>query len=366
MNIIVTGTRGIPDIQGGVETHCEEIFPYTAKSAENKVTIIRRSGFVTQENNVSEFKNINIVTLYSPRSKSFEAFFHTFLSVMYAAWKRPDILHIHAVGPSLFVPLARLLGLKVVMTHHGPDYERKKWGKLAKSTLKLGERFGVLCANRVIVISHGIKKSIQQKYGRTDCILIPNGVPFVEKATNTDYLDELGLEKYKYIFTLGRFVEEKGFDYLIEAYKQTNIFNQYKLVIAGDADHETSYSRQLKEFAIENGIILTGFIKGDKLKQLFSFARLFVLPSFYEGLPISLLEAMRYELSILASDIEPNKEVELPSDCYFKIGCVDDLAVKLKEKLANPYLPQQYNMDKYNWEEIAAQTYMVYQSLLNK
>lgn len=362
MKIIVTGTRGIPNIQGGVETHCQEIFPLIADfEGGHDITVIRRSGFVTPENNTAEYKGVKIVTLFSPKSKSLEAFLHTFLSVLYAAWKRPDILHIHAVGPSIMTPLARLLGLKVVMTHHGPDYERKKWGNLAKKVLQLGETAGARYANKVVVISHGIGSLIKTKYQRNDFVLIPNGVPEPIRNEKTDYLEELGIEKHQYIFTLGRFVPEKGFDYLIDAYKKSGIDHQYKLVIAGDADHESEYSTSLKTLAKRNGIILTGFIKGEKLQQLYTSARLFILPSFYEGLPISLLEAMSYQLDISASNIEPNKEVELPKDFYFEVGNVDELSKKIAEKVSKPMLNVTYDMSRYNWNQIARQTLDVYQ-----
>ena len=127
MNIIVTGTRGIPSIQGGVETHCEELYPLMLSSGNIHIMLICRSAYISKEKRRINYKGIDLKTLYSPKSKSFEAIVHTFLTVLYAAYKRPDILHIHAIGPNLLTPLARLLGLKVVMTHHGPDYERQKW-----------------------------------------------------------------------------------------------------------------------------------------------------------------------------------------------------------------------------------------------
>jgi glycosyltransferase involved in cell wall biosynthesis len=365
MKIIVTGTRGIPGIQGGVETHCEELFPLIASlNPGNHFEIIRRCGFVNAANNVAEFRNIKITTLHSPKSKSFEAIVHTFLAVLYAGIRRPDIVHIHAVGPNLLTPLARLMGLKVVMTHHGPDYERKKWGQLAKLFLKAGEWAGVKFANKVIVISEGIGKSIESKYGRKDYCLIPNGVPTAVRNESMDYLQRLGIEKNKYIFTLGRFVPEKGFDYLIRAYLQSACKTDYKLVIAGDADHESGYSESLKELAKKNGMILTGFIKGEKLQQLYTHARLFVLPSFYEGLPISLLEAMSYHLDILASDIDANKEVNLPEYFYFQTGNVEELKEKMDHKLQGPIARVEYDMSRYNWANIAKQTLAVYESLL--
>jgi len=365
MNIIVTGTRGIPFIQGGVETHCEEIYPMMCCYDIMGITLIRRSAYVTLNNNTSSYKGINIKTFYSPKSKSFEAIVHTFLAVIYAGIKRPDVLHIHAVGPNLLTPFARLLGLRVVMTHHGPDYERMKWGRVAKFILKLGEWAGVKFANKVIVISKEIGDSIVKKYGRTDCVLIPNGVPQITKSLNIDYLLQLGLEPHYYIFTLGRFVPEKGFDYLIKAWKQSTFSKSCQLVIAGDADHESIYSTELKTLAKKQGVILTGFIKGEPLRQLFINTRLFVLPSFYEGLPISLLEAMSYGLDILASDIPANKEVKLPEVFYFETGNIEALTEKLEQKLSAIEVVRNYDMSRYNWENIARQTYEVYKEVVN-
>ena len=111
---------------------------------------------------------------------------------------------------------------------------------------------------------------------------------------------------------------------MIKAFK--GLEGDYKLVIAGDAGHETEYSMSLRHMASEDDrIILTGYITGEPLNQVYTHARLFVLPSYHEGLPIVLLEAMSYVLPVLVSDIPANKEVELPAERYFRCGDVDDL-----------------------------------------
>jgi starch synthase len=365
MEVIVFGTRGIPNISGGVETHCEELYPYLVNDGDINVTVIVRSKYVNQFE-LNKHRGVRLKTIYAPKNKVFEAIIHSILSVFYAAIKRPDIVHIHAVGPNLVAPLARFLGLKVVMTHHGPDYERKKWGKIAKIFLKTGEWAGVTFANKVIVISEEIQISIAKKYNRRDSILIPNGVsisgvPEYEESV----LKKYDLERCQYIFTLGRFVPEKGFDYLIDAYKNANINSNIKLVIAGNADHVTKYSSNLKQQANEAGIVLTGFIKGNDLAQLFSNCNLFILPSFYEGLPIALLEAMAYGLPILASDINANTQVNLPAENYFKVGDVKELVKKIEGFYTGKIIHSKkiYNMENYNWKNIAASTLKVYHSL---
>mgnify|MGYP000613934475 CR=1 FL=1 len=125
MKIVVTGTRGIPNIMGGVETHCEELFPRIARKGF-EVTVIRRKSYV--RDTLSSYKGITLSDIETPRKKSLEAIVHTFRAIVRAKRLKADIVHLHAVGPALLTPLARLLGMKVVFTHHGPDYDRDKWG----------------------------------------------------------------------------------------------------------------------------------------------------------------------------------------------------------------------------------------------
>jgi hypothetical protein len=73
------------------------------------------------------------------------------------------VLHIQAIGPALMAPLARLLGLHVVVTHHGPDYEREKWGRLARMALRAGEAWGMRFSDGRIVISQTIRKLVRDK-----------------------------------------------------------------------------------------------------------------------------------------------------------------------------------------------------------
>ena len=362
MKIIVLGTRGIPEILGGVETHCEQLYPRLSTMG-NDVTVITRTPYVVDKN-IIEFKGVKLKHIFAPKQKSVEAIVHTFLGVLYAGVKRPDVLHIHAVGPMIMTPLARLLGLKVVVTNHGPDYDRQKWGKLAKFVLKTGEYLGSKFANEIIVISEVINSIMKEKYNRSDAHLIHNGVNLPSIATNNDYISSLGLVKRNYIIGVGRFVEEKGFHDLIEAYSkiETNV----KLVLVGDADHETEYSKKLKESAMKAGVVLSGFIKGDKLNQIFSHTKLFVMPSYHEGLPIALLEAMSYNLDVLVSDIPANLEVNLDKENYFKTGDTLELAEELNKKLKVESIDTDYSnvLDKeYNWDKISEKTLRIYNQL---
>ncbi|GHT14612.1 phosphonate ABC transporter substrate-binding protein [Bacteroidia bacterium] len=360
MKIVVTGTRGIPNILGGVETHCEELFPLIAEKGF-EITLIRRKSYANDD--LTEYKGVRLLDIDAPHKKAFEAFVHTARAVWTARFRfHADIIHIHAVGPALLVPLARLLGMKVVFTHHGPDYNRDKWGKLARFMLRTGERLGVKYADEIIVISNVINDLIQKKYNRCDAHVIYNGVPKPVFVTRNDYLDTWGIQPGRFIFAMGRFVPEKNFHRLIQAFSSIRQ-DKIKLVLAGDADFEDDYSKRLKVQAAQNGVVLTGFVKGDKLQTLLSNARTFVLPSSHEGLPISLLEAMSYGLPVIVSDIPANREVGLDESVYFKVEDYNRLTLLLENAMRETFWPIQYSMENYQWETIAVQTIEVYKDL---
>lgn len=360
MKIVVTGTRGIPNVMGGVETHCEELFPRIAEKGLD-VTVIRRSNYV--KDNLTEWRGVKLVDIDCPKKKSFEAIIHTFRAVNEAKRIGADVLHIHAIGPALLVPYAKILGMKVVFTHHGPDYDRDKWGTAAKTILKLGERMGCMFADDVIVISDVIRNLIKRKYNRTKGVhLIYNGVSQPEICEYPEYFDELGIEKGKYILGMCRFVPEKNLHHLVEAFSKIDA-KGCKLVLAGDTDFEDDYSRNLKKMAHEKGVVLTGFVKGKKLHSLLTNARCYVLPSSHEGLPIALLEAMSYHLPVIVSDIPANLEVGLEKDVYFPMGNVEALKEKLQKNVDREYVPVSYDMTKYNWDTIAEQIAQLYQSI---
>lgn len=363
LKITVLGTRGIPDVQGGVETHCQNLYPAIHQHSEADITVIARSPYV--EYRRSEYKGVQLKTLWAPKSRKFEAIVHSTLAALSTLFDGSKIVHVHAVGPGLVVPLLRLLGKRVVFTHHGPDYDRQKWGKLASGMLRLGEKWAVKCANDVIVISHVINNIVKTKHDRQDAHVIHNGVrlpamPSQEAIDTT--LNNFGLTAGKYIIAVARFVEEKGLHDLIAAYEAANC--QVPLVLVGDADHEDAYSEKLKKQAYSNpNIISTGFLSGVTLHSLFSQAGLFVLPSYHEGLPIALLEAMSWSLPILVSDIPANLEPGLPEECYFPTGDVNALAQKLKAWQGQQHIDYRHLLPKYHWPDIADDTLRVYQQL---
>lgn len=372
MRVAVTGMRGFPNAIGGIETHAENLCPRLAAMGCD-VIVFTRKPYV--DAGLKEYRGVRLVRLPAFRNKHLETFVHTLFAVFAAKSIRPDILHIHAIGPALFVPVARLLGMKVIMTHHGADYERQKWGRLAKFVLRTGERLGCRWANRVICISDHVAASVREKYG-CDPAVIPNGVEVPDEAHSTDTLERYGLKKGEYILAVGRLVPEKGFHDLVEAFRLLRTGRNGsgpprslppKLVIVGNAVHDDAYSARLKNAADgTEDVVLTGFLTGKPLHEVYAHAALFVLPSYHEGLPIVLLEAMSHGLSCIASDIPANRGAGLPDERYFRAGDVQSLALRMGECMENPLPPKAGQeqarriAEQFSWERIASETFEVY------
>ncbi|MEO5703277.1 MAG: glycosyltransferase family 4 protein [Gammaproteobacteria bacterium] len=363
MSIMALGLRGFPGIQGGIETHAENLYPLLVKLG-CKVEVIARACYMSPAM-AGEWQGVKFRRLWSPRTRSLETIIHTFLGVLYAGVKRPDILHIHAVGPALMVPLARLLGLRVVVTHHGADYERQKWGGFARFILRVGERFGMRFAHQRIVISKVIGNLVRARHAR-DSVLIHNGVVLPQLPASTDVLRKFDLTPSRYILLVSRLVPEKRHLDLIEAFASAHL-DGWKLVLVGVSEYPDHYTRAVQAQADATpNVVCTGFQSGLALQEIYAHAGVFVLPSSHEGLPIALLEALSYGLPVIASAIPANLEIGLDKDRYFPLGDTNALAALLRDAAGKPYTDAQRHQqrawvqERFNWETIALKTYDTY------
>jgi glycosyltransferase involved in cell wall biosynthesis len=364
---MVLGIRGIPSVQGGVETHAEQLYERLAQLGCD-VEVLVRTPFVPA--NYRSFGSIRLRRIWAPRSSGYEALVHSLLGVLYAGIVRPDLLHIHAIGPSIVTPIARLLGLRVVVTHHGPDYERDKWGPFPKWVLRTGESVGMRWSHARIVISPVIDQLIRAKYGQ-DSDLIPNGAVPVRLQSDTQEIARFGLQPGRYFLQVSRIVPEKRQLDLIRAFVQAKVPG-WKLALVGGMGAD-AYSRQVRAAAnAAGGVVLAGFQRGTALAQFYTHAGAFILPSSHEGLPIALLEALSYGLPVAASNIPANLEIGLDQSSYFPVADVNALAERLARLASVPLdVParerrMQWVVEHYDWGRIAQQTYAVYSRVLRQ
>lgn len=363
MKIAMLGTKGIPATWGGIERHVEEISTRLVAMGHD-VTVYCRPYYTTTEKEY--YKGVHLKKLPTIPSKNFDAIAHTFLATMHAMLEDYDIVHYHAIGPATLSILARMAGKNTVVTVHGLDWQREKWGKKAKLFLRFGEHASILFPYQTIAVSKFLKDYLEEKYQRP-VNYIPSAVTEpVHRAP--DKIRAYGIGEKDYILFVARLVPEKGCHYLLEAYERLN--PRMKLVVAGGASHSEEYVADLQKHASDK-IIFTGYVYGEILQELYSNAYCYVHPSTIEGLPVTLLEAVAYGNCIIASDIPANTEVVQDAGIIFESQNVDDLCEALHTALDNPILVKQLGeraqargVAEYNYDSITEKTERLYRAIL--
>lgn len=363
LNIVMFGHKRIPSREGGIEVVVEELATRMVAKGHN-VTCYNRTGrniIGDRQLNRKEYKGVKIKEVFTIERKGFAAMTSSLFAAINSAFSNADVVHIHAEGPAFFSFIPKLFKKKVVVTVHGLDWMRGKWGRFASWYIKCGEKNAVRFADDIIVLSHSMQDYFKNQYGR-NTTYIPNGVNKPQILEANEITDKWGLEKDSYVLFLGRLVPEKGVHYLIEAFK--GIENK-KLVIVGEGSDSKEYEDDLKKTA--NNVIFTGFQDGRVLEELYSNAYLYCLPSDVEGMPLSLLEAMSYGNCCLTSDIAECTEVVEDKAVVFRKGNIDDLREKLKMLCENTEIVQKYKdearkyiLDKYNWDHVLYKTLNLY------
>ena len=367
LRVTMLGLRGFPNVQGGVENHAQNLSLRLVELGCD-VEVIVRSPYVPRASGRT-WCDVKLVRLWSPRIKGVEAFLHTFLGVLHAAWSRPDILHIHAVGPALFTPLARAVGLRVVVTHHVLNYENEKWGLAARALLRLGERAGMMFANGRIAVSSVLATRMERTY-RVPVRVIPNGIGQPRRLQSTAALAAFGLQPHYYVLTVARIDEQKRQLDLIEAFARASRV-PWTLAIVGGSDYSSEYAQAVAHAARKTGrVVMLGHQTGDALAELYSHAGVFVLPSSHEGQPIAVLEAMSYGCPAILSDIPAHREIAGAGVQFFPVGDVAALAQRLNDTFLAPdrrlvdVADQERLMKAHDWRQIARNTLDVYLSAL--
>jgi len=341
LKIAMIGHKRIPSREGGVEIVVDELSSRYARQG-HQVDAYNRSGYHVSGKEFDEkrekyYKGIRIITIPTFSSSKLNAICYSVLATLRAMFGRYDVRHFHAEGPCIMLWLPKLFGRRVIATIHGLDWQRAKWGNFASAVLKAVERTAVKHAP--------IKREADQ------------------------IREKYGLEKDGYILFLARIVPEKGLHYLVKAYQKLS--TDKKLVIAGGSSHSVEYMNKITRM-VENdkNIIMTGFVQGEILGELYSNAYCFVLPSDIEGMALSLLEAMSYGNCCIISDIPENTEVAEDMALRFPKGDTEKLRAVLERAIKDEGLVRYYKENsqefickKYNWDKVAEKTLRLYQNI---
>lgn len=366
MNICVLGLRGLPGVLGGVEKHCEQLFPLLKRvRPADSFTVVGRKRYLPEKS--FEYEGVKVVAVRHAVDRRYETVTNAFVGILYARFvAHADVVHIQGIGAAVAVPLAKLLRMVVITTYHSKNYEHAKWSGFAKLVFRVGERFAVRWGDYVVSVSKVLERDLKERFPEMahKVQFIPNGADHVVVSSETqdgEVLSSYGLVRRRYVIFVGRLVPEKGLHDLIEAFKAAKLDNR-KLVIVGEADHQDYYSRQLRAEGNES-VVFTGFLTADRVGTLLRNAGLFVLPSYSEGMPLAALEAIVAGCPVLLSDIEGHCDLNLAPRNYFSKGNVRELCNKLKEDARNYSVSRREILDKYNWDMVCDKTNILYSSV---
>ena len=364
--IAMFGHKRIPSREGGVEIVVGELAMRMA-SRGHAVTVYSRSDGKKEGKKPSDYRyrGVAVRHVFTIPRRGAAALTSSVSAALRSAFGRYDIVHIHAEGPAFMSWLPKLFGKRVIVTIHGLDYRREKWGPMARRYLLMGEKSAVRFADELIVLSRDMQAYFEETYGRRT-VFIPNGISRPALRPADRILRKYGLKGNDYILFLGRLVPEKGVHELIEAYRALD--TDRKLVIAGGSSDTAAYERELHGLAEgDDRIIFTGFVQGALMEELMSQAAVYVLPSHLEGMPLSLLEAMSFGRCCLVSDIAECTEVVGDHAAVFHAGDVEDLKKVLGGLLADDSLRRSYAdgaadyiCRKYDWESVTDKTLALY------
>ena len=369
------GHKFIPSRDGGVEVVVSNLAPHLVRIGYD-VTCYNRTNRHFRELRkegtlMREYRGVRLIWTPTVDRRGLAAMASSLIATVMASFSRFDLIHYHTEGPCVLCWLPKLLGKKVVVTVHGLDHMRQKWGRFASAYIMQGEKAAVRHADSIIVLSRGAKDYFREKYGR-DTVLIPNGIDPAEIRPACEITKQFGLASREYILFLGRLVPEKGIHYLIKAYQMLR--TDKKLVIVGGTSDTDEYVRQLYAMAGNSGsIIFTGFQQGLVAEELYSNAYLYVLPSDLEGMPLTLLEAMNYGCCCVTSDISECADVMDGCGFTFPHGNTEALRETLQDLCDHPEKAEAHRSEahrvvssKYTWQDITAQTDRLYSSLLER
>ena len=358
MKIVMFGHKTIPSRDGGVEIVVEELATRMHEQGHDVIVLNRKR---KNSNSQKSYKGVKLYNIFTINKKSLDALVYSFFATLKARFLKPDVIHVHAEGPCFFLwMLGKHKKTKLIVTIHGLDWQRSKWGGLATKIIKYGEKQAVKHADEIIVLSNSVKDYFKNTYNR-ETIFIPNGVNKPELLEPNEIKEKWSLEKDSYILFVARIVPEKGLNYLIKAFKRIESKTDKKLVIVGGSSHSQAYFEEVSKMcAGDDHIIMTGFQSGRVLDELFSNAYLYCLPSDVEGMPISLLEAMSFGNICLVSDIPENKDVIDTKSFTFKKSDVDDLADKLLDAINSNFETHKSQFIYKSWDDVVDETIKVY------
>ena len=348
------GLRKFPPSQGaaGADVFAYNVFTRLSNKGFHITVFTKGDKFCKTEYT----KNINVYTFPIVPIKGISTLIHSMMVSIYIIFSRKyDISHTQNGGNAIFSLILNFFRIPSFCSYDGLDKNRKDRGYVGKSYLSISEYFCSKLKYKLIIDNIPTKNYFEQKY-KNKFTHIPFGSENNESFAEVNPLGKI-LKDKDYILFIGRFVKDKGIDYLIKAFQESKISINYNLVIVGGPSEKDSlYSRKIKSMDSDN-VKIVGYYYGEDVNKIIKDAFYYVQPSYVEGLSPVILQVIGLKTPIIVSNIPENTEVVDDKDLTFKVGDVRSLAEKLDYIENNPMedkqkILQENTTKRYNWNQV--------------
>lgn len=333
MRIAAFGFRSIPLRDGcaGADKFAAELFPRLVAAGHSLVAYNRL--YPGEAALAESFHGVELRHLRTVRRKGFDTLLHS----LKATWDiirndTADVVHVQNGGNSIFALPLRLAGKKVFISQDGVDWKRDKWPWYGRMYLRLSSLLTAWLPTQVIFDNVFVRDQFRKRF-RKPFEFIPFGSEVDANATDDSILDELGLRKGGYFLFVGRFIPDKGLQYLVPAFEKLD--TDKKLVLVGGSPNPAAFEQGVRS-SQDARILFPGFIYGARTHALMKHAYAYVQPSDVEGLSPVILENMGLGTPIICSDIAENLYVVGDEARTFQRGDIDDCRAALRWALDHP------------------------------
>jgi glycosyltransferase involved in cell wall biosynthesis len=348
-------------ISGGIGTHIYEIYNCLKTYEKENILLLTGRGYDKPQGIVTielPFLNIRYLKLIS---------FHLIASLYILLYYRnikPKVVHIHYLEVAFFPALiARLIGSKVIVTSHG-YYNKKKFHLLLRPFIDLMWKIILKLIDTLIVLSDDAKDyyhTLLQKYHiyhKIDIVVVPNG------SISSQFLELINKEKSiqenndsKVILFVGRLVKQKNVDGLLDAFERIKE-KHLALWIVGDGPDKRWFENYSSKLVKKSKIKFWGWQPRIIVYELMKEADIFVLPSLWEGMPISLLEAYALGKKCIC---HKNAFTEtIPGIFLLNSPDSDEIAKKILIALNKDIQNDRHFISQFTWEVAASKLIKIY------
>ncbi|WP_344797482.1 glycosyltransferase [Frondihabitans peucedani] len=299
--VAIIGTRGYPSYYGGFETAVRKIAPALADAGWD-VTVYGRDGS-TRDDDPDRDPRVRTRITGGVETKSVSTLSYGFTAVLDAVRRRPDAVLVMNVANGFWLPLLSLRGIPSLVNVDGIEWERAKWGALAKFVFKSGARFTARFGTRLVGDAREIVRRWNSEFGR-DAVFIPYG-----GEEPGDLPVEEGLQHRRYVLAVARFVPENTISEFIDAARL--VAEEHDVVIVGSSGYGGEFDERVERLAAESDrVTWLGHVSDDKrLLALWQHAGAYFHGHSVGGTNPALVQAMLCGAPIVARDTVYNREV---------------------------------------------------------